>query len=48
MTVLTFGAVVSVFLVLTFGVMPVLREIFNELVRLGKVLDFMITGIDHE
>lgn len=40
--------VIAVLLVLTFGVVPVLREIFNELVRLGKLLDFMVVGADRE
>lgn len=48
MMLAVFLAVIAMFLVLTFGVVPVLREIFNELVRVGQLLDFMVTGADHE
>lgn len=48
MMLAVFLAVAGVLLVLTFGVIPVLREIFNELIRVGQLLDFMVTGADRE
>lgn len=48
MIALTLCGVLGIVGLLYFGVIPILREIANELFRLAELVDFMIIGADRE